>query len=67
MPTVVLKKTRAKPTPVFQLPGFKVVGYKYLYTNTGKASDWGIAVQLTFKKGQEAPDEVTIRVELRDD
>ena len=63
MPTVVLKKTKAKPVLMYD---FKTgeIEYQYLYTNTGKATDWGIALKLTFKKGQEPPDEITLRIEL---
>ena len=39
MPTVVLKKTRAKPVPIFEVPKWEVVKYKYLYTDTGKVTD----------------------------
>jgi len=64
MSAVMLKKTKARLDPIIEVPTWKVVKYKYLYTDTGKASEWSIAVRLPIEAEKEAPDEITIRVEV---
>ena len=63
VPTVVLKKTRARPIPIFEVPKGGIVKYKYLYTDTGKATSWTIALNLAFEKGVEPPKEIILRIE----
>jgi len=61
MPVITLKKTKQKPVPGFDHSTGKV-GYKYLYTDTGNATSWGIAMKFVFEKGDPVPDKIAVEI-----
>ena len=60
---LVLKRTKKKPIPGFDLSSGKVA-YKYLYTSSGEASSWNVAMWFVVEKGSPVPDELVLDMQI---
>ncbi len=62
MVEVVLKRTRKEPTRTVSLDDFKVYK-KYLYTDTGIAGRWSIAMYVVYPENEIPPKELRFKME----
>jgi len=62
---IVLKRTKKKPVPGFDLDSGKVA-YKYLYTDTGEASRWSVAIKFVVEKGEPVPEKLILDLNVID-